>query len=277
MNDRLINTITKEYKELPKTVEKIEHLIGLYNMKLKEYEIKKYEINKSMDLIRDSYIKKIENNSQDVIKTFSIINNLRNSFDNNTNTILNNLNANNENNCNEENKKKVIRNLRDVQNIQYLGNKVSQNGNENPKLFLENYQTEFFQYKVPISSNINFYENQEFVNKTIDIVPNYRIDLIIKYNNRKVNISLQTYIRDAKDSPKYPKFFSYIIFNVGKYGLEFIHLNEKVDNLINNVINNYNIQINSNEIEVDKFRFLCGEENELIFKVCISKTYYNGI
>ena len=43
-NDSRIKEITNEYQKLPETKNKITDLIGLCNLKLKEYEIKKYKI-----------------------------------------------------------------------------------------------------------------------------------------------------------------------------------------------------------------------------------------
>jgi hypothetical protein len=80
------------------------------------------------------------------------------------------------------------------------------------------------------------------------------------------------------NSPKYPVFNTYIIFKGIGYGLEFLTLKnmylEKKRNREN--INNLNgrEQINLLEIDKDKFMFLCDNNYQISFKICVIKLSY---
>ena len=273
MNDSRIKEITNEYQKLPETKNKITDLIGLCNLKLKEYEIKKYEIIKSMNLIKDYYMNMIENNSEDIKQSLEIIKHHKNNFDNNKNKILNKLSNNNNNN--NDYKKVVPQIIKEFQNLginpqldNQLNKKISLEKTKSPKLFLENYQTNFVNYNNLQFNSGHFHENQILVDYNIYIIQGNNCKLNIKYSHNKAIISFQADIRMNQNSDNFTKFYAYVIFKHDKYGLEFIHLYEN-----NNI--DKSKQINSNEIDINKFLFLCDEEQKKIcFNVCITKTFY---
>ena len=66
MNDLGILEAVNEYKKLPQTKGDLEHLIGLCNLKLKENKIKNCEIEDNMNTIKNLYIKKLEESTQEL-------------------------------------------------------------------------------------------------------------------------------------------------------------------------------------------------------------------
>ena len=80
-------------------------------------------------------------------------------------------------------------------------------------------------------------------------------------------------VRDDINSPNYPIYNTYIIFGGLGYSLEFVTLkneflekkrkNENVNNL------NRREQINTIEIEKDKFLYLCDNQYQINFKICV--------
>ena len=58
MNDLGIMEAVNEYKKLPETKNKLDHFIGLCNLKLKENTIKKKEFEDNLNIIKNLYIKK---------------------------------------------------------------------------------------------------------------------------------------------------------------------------------------------------------------------------
>ena len=126
--------------------------------------------------------------------------------------------------------------------------KISLNQKNNPKLDLENCHTDFIEYKVSIPPNNEFIENQNLVTSYL---PGTNCILKINYSNKKVAISFSSTNKDAN-------LYAYIIFRVHKYGLEFIHLKEKDYSLI----------------DINKFLYLCDEDNKIKFKFYLTKNIY---
>ena len=253
LNDFRIKEVLNEYKKLSETNIKVDNLIGLYNSKIKDYEIKKYEIIKTFNEIKNFYMKLIDEESEDIQQMLQHAHQLKNNFDTNKNNAMNKF-ANNISKPGSFYKgtKEIITDFQklnvDPQLEKTIINKTSLNQKNNPKLDLENYQSEFIEYKVPIPPNQNFSYNQELVNCKI---PGTNINLKINYSQNKAVISYTTIMKDVM-------FYAYIIFKVNKYGLEFIHLNDK-DYVL---------------IDIKKFLYLCDEDNKITFKFCFTKNSY---
>ena len=284
INDPKIKEAEIEYEKLSETKKKIEDLIGKCNLKLKENEIKKYEIIKIMNYIKDLYTKKIDEDSRNIKNSLGSVNTLKNNYESNKNTIFYQLNniVGQSGNQNQQ----FMQILQDFTNLN--NNTKSQKDkekiiiekpNNSPKLFLENFQTKFKEYIIPTLPNGRLNEGKELINLRIDNIQNYRCRIIFRHSQNTIRIIFSIIIPDDINSLNFPKFHAYIIFKKKKYGLEFINLYEntsikKISS--NNNHNNYLSYEQTNYIELDskQFLFLCDEQKRLCFKVYITKTFY---
>ena len=281
INDPKIKEAEKEYKKLPETKKKIENLIGKCNLKLKENEIKKYEIIKIMNYIKNSYIKKINKDSENIKNSLNNVNILKNNYENNKNTIFYQLN--NVVNQNGDQNQQYMKILQDFEN---LNNNVKINKdkekiiierpNDSPKLFLENFQTNFKSYIIPSLTNGRLNEGKELINVKIDNIQNYKCRIIFKHSQNIIRIIFSIIIPEDINSLNFPKFHAYIIFKNKNYGMEFINLYENISIKKISFSNNYINYEQTNYIELDskQFLFLCDEQKRLCFKVYITKSFY---
>ena len=293
INDLGVTEAIKEYEKLPQTKGKIENLIGLCNLKIKENEIKKYEILKILNTIKDLYIKKYEEDSKNIknvlkevkIKKNEILekisfnnNNNSNNNNNNNNNINNNNNNNNDNNNNNNIFKNELNKIKQLNRIDpKIGKQIEESSKIIDKLYVENYQTDFLDFIIPVSGSGNqFSENQLLVNSKIKI-SNYMCELIIKHSQKKIIIIFYVKLNEAMNDPSFPIIQTYIIFRNQKYGLEFIHLTNPI--IAQNLLGKYDTkqnreQINSIELEVNKFLYLCNEQNKISLKILVTKSFY---
>ena len=219
---------------MPETKNEIEGLITECNIKLKENEIKKYEIIKTMNYIKNIYLKKKDNETEKFYNSLKKTKIFKNDFENNKNSILSKLsNILNQNNNNNNSDQQQIYKI--IQELQNLNNKLNwerenidinaiEGPNNTPKLFLENYQTNFLNYKIQVLPNGLL--SGCFLDYEIYNIPNYKCRLNMKYSNGNVRISFFVYVPEDINSPNYPNFHVYLIFKNQKYGLEFINLYE---------------------------------------------------
>jgi hypothetical protein len=274
INDLGITETLDEYNKLTLTKNKINDLIGKCNAKIRENEIKKYEMIKFINSITNSFRKKIDNDNNVIKNALNYTRNTKNNMDNKYNEVLSQLSnivgsGNFDNNQNQE----IVNKLANITQIDpNLKKDILEKKENSHKISVENYQTDFIEINIPRQ----FYDNAEIINYTLKIVPNYRCKLIFKYLQNKINILLLIKISDPINSPNYPVFQSYIIFRNQKYGIEFLNLSED-----NSFINNNDLieengieKIYSMEIDFDKFLYLCNEENKIGFKIFITKYFY---
>ena len=288
INDPKIKEAEMEYKKLPETKNKIENLIGKCNLKLKENEIKKYEVIKIMNYIKNLYTKKIDEDCKNIQNSLKSVNTLKKNYENNKNTIfyqLNNLVSQNGNQNQQYmqilqdfiNLNNNIKSQKDKEKI------IVEKPNNSPKLFLENFQTDFKEFIIPTLPNGRLNEGKELVNMRIDTIQNYRCRIIFRHSQNIIRIIFSIIISEDIDSLNFPKFYPYIVFKKKKYGLEFINLYEntsikKISYNNNNNNNNINYlkyeQTNYIELDSKQFLFLCDEQKRLCFKVYITKSFY---
>ena len=286
INDPKIKEAEIEYQKLPDTKKKIENLIGKCNLKLKENEIKKYEIIKIMNLIKNTYIKKIDKDSQNIKNSLWNVNTLKNSYENSKNDIFYQLNNIVSQNVNQNQNQQYMQMLQNFQNLN--NNIISQKDKEkiliekpgdSPKLFLENYQTDFKEFIIPTLPNGRLNEGKELINFRINNIQNYNCKIIFKHSQNIVRIAFYIIIPEDINSLNFPKFHAYIIFKKKNFGLEFINLyeNTSVKKIsYNDNYNNYLTYEQTNYIELDskQFLFLCDEQKRVCLKVYITKSFY---
>ena len=267
INDLGVADAINEYRKLPATKDKIEELIGLCNMKIKENEIKKYEIITLMNSIKNSYINKIEENANNIDEHQHNIKKYKNEIP----LFLNNIN----NMLNQE-KQNYIQSPEFLQKLKSMNTydtnlekDILEKSKINPKLYLENYQTDYIDINL---GKLQFQENEDILNYTFKLIPGYPFKLIFKYLANKVIIDFIVTINVPLNSPSFPIFHNYIIFKKEKYGLEFINIPKK--NIPGNNIVNSIEQTNEIELDFQKFLFLCSNDNKITIKIVIIKEFY---
>ena len=273
LDDLGVNQALNEYVKLAETKNEINNLIGLCNFKKREDKIKKYEIINFMNLMKDLYIKKIDDETNELKSSLEKAKQQKIQIENNINLFSSELNKllNNDGNQNNNiNQGQILQNLKMINNINPNLNKhLEEKLKNSPKLFLENYQTEFFE--VPILEKIN--NNRAiFTNYSFDNIPDYPYKFIMERENNKIIISINININDPINSLNYPTFHNSIFFKSNGYGLEFVNLNHKT-NSQNQPIEN-KVQIYSNEIDVEKLQYLLNNEGKIILKILTVKTFY---
>ena len=277
MNDLGIMEAVNEYKKLPETKNKLDHFIGLCNLKLKENIIKKSEFEDNMNIIKNLYIKKLDETTQDLQY---ILNNLKNqrervkdsirSIPKGFNNIVNSNDHVQGNIMSEE--------LKGLNKIDInTENDIKEKSKMYPKLFIENYESNFIDIKIPYSGQYN--EGAEIYNQNINIIPNNPCKLVLKYLQNHVYISLSIDINLPLNSPEYPKFYSYVIIRNQKYGLEFSNLSNQAfpqDIMKGNKGRSLGQQINNIDFDFEQFIYLSGEEKIIKMKLFILKVYFKS-
>ena len=278
MNDLGIKEAIKEYRKLSDSKRIIDYLIGLINLKLKENEIKKVEINNFMNLIRDLNVKKIDETSQELQNMLKFLKSQKDSVESSIMSIPNGFN--NIVNSNDYAQGSIVFNeLKKINKIDgSLEGEIKEKSKINPKLFVENYETDLLEIDIPYGGQYN--EGLEIVNKRLNIMPNFPSRLIMKYLQNKIYISFCVDINLPLNAPNYPKFYTYIIFRNKAYGLEFINLSNQsfpqdfVQQGQDNNIAKDRQQINGFEFEANQFLSLAGQDKKIRMKIYVIKTYY---
>lgn len=279
MNNLGIKEAIDEYKKLFKTKAFLGHLMNIINKKIKENEIKKVDTKNFMDFIRDSYLKKIDENSNELKQILTNLESQKNSIENSIGSIPDGFN--NIIRSNDYVQGSVLSNeLKKYNQIDdNLENEIKEKSKLSPRLFFENYETELLEVKIPYGGQYN--EGLELMNYKIDIIPNFPSKLILQYLNGKIYISFSVDIDMPLNAPNYPKFYTYVILNNQKYGLEKIELKNQSfpqDLIIRDVRNDkgrIRQQINSNTFDSAQFLVLGGDEKIVRLKLFIFKSYYN--
>ena len=278
MNDLGIKEAINEYKKLPNTKNIIDHFIGLINLKLKENEIKKVEIQNFMNLIKELYVKKIDETSQELKYMLTSLKSQKDNVENSIISIPNGFN-NIVNNNDYAQGNIVSQELQKINKIDLsLEGEIKEKSKINPKLFVENYETDLLDIQIPYGGQYN--EGLEIVNKKLDLIPNFPSRLIMKYLQNQIYISFCVDINLPLNSPNYPKFYTYIIFRNKEYGLEFGNLSNQsfpqdfVQQGGDNNVTKIRQQINGIEFEANQFLSLAGQDKKIRMKIYVIKTYY---
>ena len=275
MNDLGILEAVNEYKKLPQTKDDLEHLIGLCNLKLKENKIKKCEIQDNMNTIKNLYIKKLEESTQELETILKSLEHQKERIDNSIGAIPKGFN--NIINSNDHAQGNIMSaELKKLNKLdKNIENDIKEKSKSNPRLFIENYETNIIEIKVPFSGQYN--EGAEIFNKAISIIPDTVSNLVIQYIQNRVYVSLSIDINLPLNSPEYPKYYSYVVVRNQKYGLEFSNLSNQVfpqEANRGNPGKSLSQQINNIDFDFEQFVYLSGEEKIVKMKIFITKVYF---
>ena len=274
INDLGVSQAIKEYKKLGETKEKIKNVIGLINMIKKEKDIKKYEILNTFDLIREYNKIKMDEELKKYQDIISYVKTEKNNIEQQSKSLPNELSyildQNDINKANEINNKIISLNNK-IPPQMYL--QLQEQGYQSQNIYIENFQTDFIQKRLNINEELN--NNCEIINIPISLIPHHSANFSINYSNGIFRINFIVSVNDDINSAKYPIYNTYIIFRGMGYSMEFITLkNEffekkrKKENL--NGLNRRE-QINTVNIEKDKFLYLCDNQYQIQFKICVVK------
>ena len=274
INDLGVSQAIKEYKKLGETKEKIKNVIGLINMIKKEKDIKKYEILNTLDLIREYNNIKMDEELKKYQDIISYVKTEKNNIEQQSKSLPNELSIildqNDINKANEINNKIISLNNK-IPPQMYL--QLQEQGYQTQNIYIENFQTDFIQKRLNINEELN--DNCEIINIPISLIPHHSANFSINYSNGIFRINFIVSVNDDINSAKYPIYNTYIIFRGMGYSMEFITLkNEffekkrKKENL--NGLNRRE-QINTVNIEKDKFLYLCDNQYQIQFKICVVK------
>ena len=274
INDLGVSQAIKEYKKLGETKEKIKNVIGLINMIKKEKDIKKYEILNTLDLIREYNKIKMDEELKKYQDIISYVKTEKNNIEQQSKSLPNELSIildqNDINKANEINNKIISLNNK-IPPQMYL--QLQEQGYQSQNIYIENFQTDFIQKRLNINEELN--NNCEIINIPISLIPHHSANFSINYSNGIFRINFIVSVNDDINSAKYPIYNTYIIFRGMGYSMEFITLkNEffekkrKKENL--NGLNRRE-QINTVNIEKDKFLYLCDNQYQIQFKICVVK------
>jgi len=264
-----IQEVINEYNKLAQTKSYMDNLIGLCNLKLKENKIKRCEFEDHMNIIKDSYMKKIDDNIQDLHGILMGLKAQKEKIENSIGSIPNGFN--NIVNSNDYAQGSVM--SEEIKKMNKIDDNIQRSIIEKqnfPKLSVENYATDVIEFQIPHAGQYN--EGLEILNKNINLIPDHICQLFIKYLNKKVFISLSIDISMPLNSPDFPKYYSYVIIQNQKYGLEFSNLSSEAlpqDSGRRNIK-----QINSTEFDFDQFVFMSGQDKKIKMKIYIMKIFF---
>ena len=278
MNNGNINKVITEYKKLNQTKSNMNDIIGTCNYKIRENYIKRNELEWNLNVIKDSYMKKLDDSLQDL---YGILNDLKaqkEKIENSIGSIPNGFN--NIVNSNDHVQGGIIsEELKKLNKFdENLENKINQMAKSQPRIFVENYKSDLMEIQIPFSGQYN--EGFEILNKNLNFMPNDKCILIMKYLENKVFISMSFDIQIRPlNSNDFPKFYCYITIQNQKYGLEFNNLPaQSYPQEVNRQnINNRNFQqINTAEIDFGQFIFLAGDDKKIKMKIYVMKVFYKN-
>ena len=277
INDLGVTQAIKEYKKLGETRDKIKNLIGLINMIKKEKEIKKYEMLNIIQFIKEYNEIKLNydlNICNDAIKTIKmqkqLIENKTRFLPNELNSVLEQNDINKANQINNE-----LSSLNNNLLTQY-NNIINSLSYQSQDICINTYQTDFKTYKLNMNENLN--TNYQLINIPLQFIHYHTSNFGINYSHGNYGIYLSVDTKSNANLSNYPVYNAYIIFRTDGFGLEFLTLKndylEKKRNGIN--IDNINLkeQINRIEIDKDRFLFLCDNNHQINFKICVVELHY---
>ena len=272
MNNLNLQEAIKEYKKLRNKKIIIDNYIDLCKVKLKENQAKKTEIADSMNLILDLYLQKIEENSKELQSFLNDLTIQRDQIENNLASIPNKF-IDIIINDNVAQINKVSEDLKKINKIdKNIENGIKEKTKVNPNLFLYMYETDYLEFSLPFSGQ--YKEGHQVFNKKLNIIPGFPSNILFQYLDNQINISFSVDIDLPKNDPRYPKFYSYVVFRNGKDGLEFMNLsNQDFPNQENNP-GQIRQQVNKISFKATKFIRLGGDDKRIKMKLFIIKCHY---
>ena len=253
----------------------MDDIIGICNYKLKENYIKQNEFEYQLSIIKDSYMKKLDDSLRDLDGVLNDLKTRKEKIDNSIGSIPNGFN--NIINSNDHVQGGLIsQELKRLNNFDpSLENNIKQLAKNQPKLFVKNYQSDIIEISIPLNGAYN--EGIEIFNQNLNFVEDNNSKLIIKYLQNKVCISFIIDINLPINSQEFPKFYCYMTIMNQKYGLEFDNLlsqNFPQDFIRPNIGNRNFQQINNNEFDFGQFISMAEEDKKIKMKIFVMKIYY---
>ena len=277
INNPNISKVISEYKKLNQTKSNMNDIIGVCNYKIRENYIKRNEFEYNLSLIKDSYLKKLDDSLQDLYTVLNELKKQKEKIENSIGSIPNGFN--NIVTSNDYVQGGIIsEELKKLNKFdQNLENNIKLMAKSQPRIIVENYQSDFIEISIPYNCQYN--EGLEIFNKNLNFMPNNKCILIVKYLENKVFISMSIDINMPLNSVDFPKFYCYITIQNQKYGLEFNNLPAQSFpqdvNRQNNRNRNFQ-QINSTEIDFGQFMFLAGDDKKVKMKIYAMKVYFKN-
>jgi len=277
MNDERIKQIVNEYKKLSESKAYMDNIIGLCNFKLKENYIKNSQFESGLNILKESYLKKIDESFQDLDNLVNELKTQKEKIENSIGSIPNGFN--NIVNTNDHVQGGIMsQELKKLNKIDpTLENNIKQMEKMQPKMFLESYHSELLEIPIPYSGQYN--EGMEISTINLNFIPNHKSLLVIKYLQNKVYASFTIDINLPLNSVEFPKFYCYVTIQNQKYGLEFENLlNQSFpqDSIRPNIgMRNFQ-QINTNEFDYGQFMFMSGNDKIIKMKIFVEKVYFKN-
>ena len=277
MKDPRIKQLIDEYKKLILTKSNMDNVIGLCNYRLKENYIKNNQFENYLNIIKDSYIKKIDESFHDIDSLLNDLKIQKERIENSIGSIPNGFN--NIVNTNDHVQGGIMsEELKKLNKIDPTAdNNIRQAARFQPNLFVENYQSELLEIPIPYRGQYN--EGLEIINRNMNFIPNHKSNLVIKYLQNKVYFSFSIDINSPINSIDFPKFYCYITIQNQKYGLEFNNLlNQNFpQNIVRSNTGRRNFeQINTNEFDFGQLMFIAGDEKKIKMKIYVMKVYFKN-
>ena len=255
----------------------MDNIIGLCNFKLKENYIKNTQFESGLNILKESYLKKIDESFQDLDNLINELKTQKEKIENSIGSIPNGFN--NIVNTNDHVQGGIMsQELKKLNKIDpTLENNIKQMEKMQPKMFLESYHSELLEIPIPYSGQYN--EGMEISTINLNFIPNHKSLLVIKYLQNKVYASFTIDINLPLNSVEFPKFYCYVTIQNQKYGLEFENLlNQSFpqDSIRPNIgMRNFQ-QINTNEFDYGQFMFMSGNDKIIKMKIFVEKVYYKN-
>ena len=278
MNDERIKQIVNEFKKLSESKTYMDNIIGLCNFKLKENYIKNSQFESGLNIIKESYLKKIDESFQDLDNVLNELKTQKEKIENSIGSIPNGFN--NIVNTNDHVQGGIMsQELKKLNKIDpTLENNIKQMEKMQPKIFVESYHSELLEIAIPYSGQYN--EGGEICNIKLDnFIPNHKSLLVMKYLQNKVYVSFAIDINLPLNAVEFPKFYCYVTIQNQKYGLDFENLLSQSfpqDNFRPNIGTRNFQQINSNEFDYGQMMFMSGNEKIIKMKIFVMKVYYKS-
>ena len=156
-----------------------------------------------------------------------------------------------------------------------IENGIKEKTKANPNIFLSIYETDYLEFSLPFSGQ--YKEGHQIFNKKLNIIPGFPSNILYQYLDNQIIISFSVDITLPLNDPKYPKFYTYMIFKNGKDGLEIMTLsNQDVPNQEKNP-GQIRQQVNKISFDATKFINLGGDDKRIKMKLFIIKYHQEYI
>ena len=254
------NQCKNELIKLNKTKKDIDDLISLLNLKIRELEIEKNQNIVFIDDIKKNLNDKYEIKLNNLKKEYNILENKRDecvySLETLPNALKNIIDLNDYGQG-----EKILEHIQKINKpYNYIVKQIDFKNN-----FIESFKTE--EKEIIIPDNGDYKDNLIFEDNSNNIIPNYSLKYLLRNMNQDTIISI---ILDNKNNNIIEdkiKFYGFIIFKSKNYNSEFV----KLENKSINKINQYLLQIKINTNNFMKFK---DENNKIRFNLYVLK-YFN--